>query len=856
MMLNLIEIKESFISSRENLLKNFNEDSDPLEFSKSYSILIENTIKEICSGKNLNFAIASSGSFARRELSPYSDVDIMFITNSVNNVNDQINSLVADFYDCGLELSYIVREVSDAKKFLESDLQSFTQLTETKYIYGDNKIYDSLITNIFELIKNSDKKKLLEDFKTALEQRYKRYGNSPKFLEPNIKMTAGGLRDLQYVQWMYLILNEKFHLQQNDLFESENLLTELIKDDFCTFTEGKRIYNSYKFLLKVRHFLHLLTKRKTDRLEIDYQIKIANKFPQFENHISFMKNYFNSTNCIYRFSRSCLKKFSFNVIEYIPDSLAYDIDDDFYIKGKVLYSSNPENLQFSDFLRAFYYKGLHSVVFDNKLRSIIIDRISNQHFDLIETGSSVFFREILKLPKNVGETLYAMNELGVLGAFLPEFEELNGFMQVGVYHCFTADEHTLNAIRNLEKLYNDNSKLGILFKQLQKKEILYLAILFHDIAKPISIPGHEILGAEIASSVMSRLGYNDNEIDLVCFLVRNHLYMEQVAFRRNLNDPLTLNNFAKLVDSFEKIDLLYLITYADLSAVNSAVWTNWKAQLLDELYLKVRKMLHENITGEQLLYSAILTNADNITQHSINITESNVQEHINSLHDDVSYISHFSDEEIAKHIEEIEAGKDISVLFDEKGEFTHITIITSDHTALLSKICGVFAINDLTILDARIFTRKDGIVIDSFNVLDFKTHSKVPKEKYQKLEEDFHKILSEYINLPVEVKNLKSKWKRLEKKLFPRDKEIKISFEEHNKYTIIDVSAPDRLGFLYHITKEMSELGLIIYFAKISTKGDNILDAFYVLNRFGQKISPIDYELIRIRLTEAINRIL
>ncbi|MCS7053656.1 MAG: HD domain-containing protein [Ignavibacterium sp.] len=854
---DLIQIKKTFLFNRDELFNSFNEQTDALDFSKRFSFLIENTIRDVCSEWKLDFVIASSGSFARREISPYSDIDIMLITESSHDIKDQINSLITSLFDSGIEVSHTVREFSDINLFLEKDFQAFTQFFETKFIYGNKKLYDSFIEKINSLISTTQPEKILQNFLADQEARYRKYGNSPKFLEPNVKMSAGGLRDLQFTEWMYLLLEKGISTTQTEISQTETLIREFIENDFCTSNEGLNILNSYKFLLKIRHLLHLETKSKTDRFEFDHQIKISQKLHQYDNHISLMKDYFNATNTIYRFTKSIIKKFTHRRLNSLPDLLSYNLDEDFFIKGNVIYSNNLEKLQFADILRAFYYRGKYNAMFDIKLRATIIEKVANQsNLDLIETGSSVFFREILKLPKNVGETLSAMNELGVLGAFIPEFKDLNGFMQVGVYHCYTADEHTLCAIKNLEKLYNDNSFLGTLFKRIKNKEILYLAMLFHDIAKPISISGHELLGAEIAASLMERLGYNDQETDLVCFLVRNHLHMEQVAFRRNLNDPQTLDNFAKVVDSYDKIDMLYLVTYADLSAVNPAVWTTWKAELLGELYRKIRKMFEDNLTGEQLLRSTILVSTDNISQHSDSITDLDVKEHINSLNDDVSYIHHFSEEEIAKHIEEIESGKDISIMFDEKGEFTHITVITSDHPALLSKLCGVFAINDVNIHDARIFTRKDGIVIDSFNVLDFKTHSKVSKEKYQKLEDDFHKVLSGFLQLNKEVSKLKSRWKRLEKKLFSRESEIKVSFDQHDKYTIIDVSSPDRLGFLYHLTTEMSQLGLIIYFAKISTKGDDIVDSFYVLNQFGKKISPVDYDLIRTKLIEAINQIL
>ena len=319
----------------------------------------------------------------------------------------------------------------------------------------------------------------------------------------------------------------------------------------------------------------------------------------------------------------------------------------------------------------------------------------------------------------MGQTLSAMNELGVLKAFMPEFKDLIGFLQHGVYHCYTADEHTIQTIQNLEKLEKDTSPLGKIYNNLKNKETLHLGLLFHDIAKPINISGHEIIGAEMASSIMHRLGYSDEEIEPVAFLVRNHLVMEQVAFRRNLNDPETLNNFTSKFNSVKELDLLYLVTYADLSAVNPAIWTSWKSDLLAELYTKSKSMLEDQISGEELLFSSIYVEPKDISRHSDTISESHVQEHVESIND-IGYTHQFTDKEIAKHVEEIQKGIILSTSFKDFDDFTNITVITKDSPSLLSKLCGVLSINDANIHDAKIFTRKDGMVIDTFNVTDFR----------------------------------------------------------------------------------------------------------------------------------------
>jgi [protein-PII] uridylyltransferase len=331
--------------------------------------------------------------------------------------------------------------------------------------------------------------------------------------------------------------------------------------------------------------------------------------------------------------------------------------------------------------------------------------------------------------------------------------------------------------------------------------------------------------------------------------------MEQIAFRRNLSDPETLNNFTAKFGSVQNLNYLYLVTYADLSAVNPAVWTSWKSELLSELYLKSKAMLEEQLTGEELLIRSTYVVPKEISKHSEIISEDHVQEHIDSIND-IAYAHHFSEEEIARHIEEIQKGVKISTLFKELPNFTNITVITKDFPSLLSRLCGVFSINDANIHDAKIFTRKDGIVIDTFNVTDFRTHKKIEPERYEKIRKDLYAVISGLLQLSQEFTKMKSRWWRIENKFFKRSGKVKIAFEDHEKYTIIDVFSPDRLGFLYQVTKKMNELGLIIYFAKISTKGDDIVDSFYVLDRNGKKVSQNEYELIITELTNTINQLL
>jgi len=848
-----IQIKKSFFKDRDKIFKDPIKIKEAFNFCVAYSLLVEEYIFKILEGNKYNFALASAGSFSRRELSPYSDIDLMFIVDNLKESEEAIQYAIRLLWDCGIEVSHTVRDFNDILKYLEDDLHGFTQFIETRFLLGNEKLFSEWISKIFSSLDDDRQTKLILQFFDDTEKRLDKYGSSSKMLEPNVKYSAGGLRDLQAVEWIYSIKNRISLVSQNEITQSENFLSLLREKKSGSLKETKKVLDSYSFILEVRNLLHLICKQRNDRLEYSTQEKIAKQLSYHGNNavVQFMRSYFEASNILSRFFKTMTRRVEEDISLPLSNFLAVQLDDDFFLKGDSLSIIKNRLLNLSDILRAFYYRGLYSARFDENLRSLVIESVEYiEESGEEEPDSSVFFREILRLPKNVGDTLFHLNEFGIVRIILPEYKELNGFFQPGVYHHYTADEHTIVAIRNVEKLQNQETLLGRLFTGLKEKEILYLAIIFHDVAKPISISGHEILGAEIASSEMFRLGYSEDEVEKVKFLVLNHLYMEQIAFRRNLNDAETLNSFTARFDTGEQLDLLYLVTFADLSAVNPVVWTEWKSNLLDELYRKSRAMLDEQVSGEELLYSSVITFPQTFTG-----LDSTLQDHIDSIND-MSYTQVFTEEEIASHLEEIEKGNLISVFFKELNAFTNITVITKDQSMLLSKLCGVLAINDLNIHDARIFTRKDGIVIDSFAVSDFRTHKLVEPERYDKIENDLYEVLAGTLQLSNELTRMKSKWWRIENKFFKRSGKVKVVFEDHEKFSILDIFSPDRLGLLYTITRKMSELGLSIYFAKISTKADDVVDSFYLLDRNGRKVSLNDYEFIKAELTEAIEQIL
>ena len=842
--------KNQFLAERDELFKNEDFYNNSFEFCIRHSLLVEEFIIRLVQPLEIGCVLAAVGGFSRRELSPYSDIDVMFICSSSNGHEKEIQKCISALWDSGIEASHTVREFADIERFLDEDLRTFTQFFETRFLIGNIQIYESWNSKLFHTVQESNREKLIYDYFDDVEARYAKYGGSPKVLEPNLKFNGGGLRDINSVEWMYLIKNQKLLSVQDEITQTQIFIKELLESGQINRKAYKRLIDSYSTVLRTRNLLHLIEGRKNDRLEFDQQEKIAKMLGYSDtNWKEFMHEHFIASTVLHRFSKTMMKKYKQEFTSLLSDYLKIDLDDDFEIIGEIIKFKGDRILSISDIMRGFYYRCLNDAIFEQNLRSLIIESIHLiEETNPLEATSSVFFREMLKLPANVGKTLLAMSEFGFLDILLPEFRDLNGFFEPGVYHCYTADQHTLIALQNLEILSEQDNHLALIFKSLPSRDILYLAIILHDIGKPISISGHEIIGAEIANSVMQNLGYGQNEISLVQFLVRYHLEMEQIAFRRDINDPATLDNFISIIPSVKALDHLYLLSYADLSAVNPQVWTQWKADLLKELYTNAKAMLLEQMSGEELIGQKSKEASENSEY------DPSILEHLDQI-EDSSYLFHYSKEEIEQHIDEIEKGSKLSVFFKANSSLTLITVVTKDSDSLLSNLCGSLAINDLNIHDAKIFTRKDGIVIDSFSVTDFRTHKPISENKYNSISKSISKAISGNLNIPNEIKKVKSKWKRVLDKSGNDFAPIEIDFEKHTKFTIIDVYGPDKIGLLYTLTKKMAELGLTVAFAKIATKADGIMDSFYILKNNGLKLRSSEFDFIRTELQNEIVKI-
>jgi [protein-PII] uridylyltransferase len=798
-----------------------------------------------------HIAILALGGYGRAELCPNSDIDVMVLCDSGKfrqAAREVATTFLHVLWDAGVNIGHSVRTIEEALEMHSEDLDAWTSMIESRPLCGSQRLVQTLVDEMRSRISVRDNLWFVEGVLAARDARHERYGNSVKLLEPNIKKSAGGFRDIHAVFWLHRGTDPAYFTSIDPAAPaSAAFFASLASNGVLDTDEFAVASAAMQFLFRTRHEMHFRRASLHDELEYALQLDVAEGLgfgprAELRSVEVFMRDYYLHARAIHRMNQRLSRPFR-ELIEplRIRPRKGEPIGTMFLLHENVL-SLHPDTslTRFSDpahVLEAFVYAAEHEAVLDFRLSGAIersTDLFTARQQDSPELAA--LLRRILQ-SRRVARTLHEMNELGVLGKFIPEFGALVAFFQHNVYHYFTADEHTLIAIANAEDLRERQGILHDVFRNLRRKDLLYLAILLHDIAKPHGVGDHEITGVPMAENILRRLGM-DEIIPQVTFLVRHHLIMEQIAFRRNIHDPVTIREFAALFERPENLDYLYILTYADLSAVNINVWTEWKAALLEDLYRRTSEVLRRNLRGVQIeeFHQARRTAAEAaiVDTLSASFPREEVQRHLRGMQSD-SYISLFTEEEISEHMRRMGL-EGVSVIFNHSEGHTEVTVIAPDAPFALSKFCAVLAANDANIFDANIFTRDDSIIIDRFRVSDATTRQQLDQQVCGKIAEDMKQVMEGTLDVEHLFQTHRRKWKRRMKHPVNPNIRTDVEFEDNPNYTIIDVYAPDAVGLLYRITETISRLGLDIYFAKIATRVDGVVDAFYTLNRTGNVI--------------------
>ncbi|MBI3353655.1 MAG: [protein-PII] uridylyltransferase [Nitrospirae bacterium] len=856
----LAKVKEYLKKGVEALWERHRQGASGFEIVEGYTALIDGFIKALfekaesgvrsqeSGGKKQETAVVALGGYGRGELNIKSDIDLMLLYSGggilqsgpgpyIEKLTQKILYII---WDTGLDVGFSTRSVKECISLAKDDLKTKTAILDARFIAGEKAVFDEFRERAQkEIFREKNIEKFIREKTDESKARQAKYGGSVYILEPNVKEGDGGLRDIHTALW---VAKAKHGIGSIDALAERGFL---LRD------AAERLKTSVDFLLKVRNELHFESKKKTDQLSFDHQEKMARAFGFEDTKESlavekFMRQYYRHASDISYFSTLIINRCIHGPVSPQPSRCKTEkgIDKDFKICDGVLTLAHEKAFEDSpvNIMRAFEDCARLGATMDNFTRDRIIRnrfRIDEKFIASKEAGES--FLNILKSGR-ASETLQEMHRLKVLERYMPEFGDITCRVQHDMYHVYTVDIHSLFTVRELEKLKSDEYKkkfplLAQIMEEVKQPEIIALSVLLHDIGKSLG-KGHAEKGAELVPKICGRLGLSDDNIAAVKFLVKNHLILADTAQYRDLHDERLIIEFAKQVGDAERLNLLYILTFADVRAVGPEVWTQWKATLFQELYFKALTVLERGtfeIEEAKTKLPAIMRGVAELLQGEIG--KDAVEDYFQLLPQ--RYFLANGAETIVEHIKIVHQLNDKPCIMRVKQnlerQYSEVTLCTLDAHGLFSKITGVMAANNVNILGAQINTLKNGVVLDVLYVNSSTAEIITDDRKWANVERD----LTDVLTGKAAVERLVSRRgpSILDKKAKPKvHTRVDVDNEVSDAFTVIDIHTQDRIGLLYTITSALSKLGLYIHIAKIATKGDAATDIFYVKDIFGQKI--------------------
>ncbi|MEE2774927.1 MAG: [protein-PII] uridylyltransferase [Pseudomonadota bacterium] len=809
------------------------------------------------------------GGYGRGEMAPFSDIDLLFLTPYKQTAwgESVIESILYIMWDLKLKIGYSVRTVDDCIRLGKKDFTIRTTLLEQRYLSGDKNLQASLNKRLWpELFQKSGS----EFIEAKLEERAKRHsqqGGTRYMLEPNVKEGKGGLRDLQTLYWINKYLyktSSTKELVEKGVFSKEEL---------SIFSEAE------KFLWSVRCSLHLLSRRAGEQLNFNSQVELAKRFGFTDKKgmrgvEAFMQAYFTHAKNVGDLTRIFLTALESKHVKNWP-SIAGQIKSILgarFLKGPnelpTIFSTTRGRLNIAkskDFLKdpfniiKLFQFSLQSglLIHPNALRIVANNlNLIDDRFRESESTNAIFVDLLLNYD-NPERVLRHMNEVGLLGAFIPEFGRIVAMMQFNMYHSFTVDEHTLQCIRNLsdiehKKLLEDLPLVSEILSGKINRKILYIALLLHDIGKGLP-HDHSIMGAEIAQRLAPRFDLKPEECDTVVWLVRNHLLMSDVAQKRDITDSRTVQDFALQVKSVNRLKLLTVLTVCDIRGVGPNAWSNWIAVLLRQLYAQTTSVISEGSMSSSRP-ERIAKSKRNVLKACNFLNAEETGRHLDRHYDafwlgiDIETQLTFIELLKVKTKEEIQ----IQIDPDKNRDANRICCVMPDHPGIFSRLAGAIALSGTNVIDARTYTTRDGFATAVFWVKNI-FNSSLEKKLVERIKQTIKSSLLGKV-VPKKVLDEKGKYSRSEREFTVP---TTISFDNLGSdiYTIIEVDTRDRIGLIHDLTNTLYKNNISIFTAIIATYGEQAVDTFYVKDLFGLKIhSESKQEQILIQLRLAIEK--
>lgn len=820
-------------------------------------------------------SLMAVGGFGRGELNPGSDIDIHFLHDAKGRddaalVKEIVEQVLYMLWDVGFHVGHATRTSAEEVENANSDLRTKTALLESRLLIGDESLYAEFGRTFERLCLKGREQEFLNWRMADQAERHGKHGNTVFLQEPHVKNGCGGLRDYQNMLWMARV---KRGLRSS---------AELVEAQLLTVTERKQLDQAYDFLLRLRTELHYLQKRNGDILTLQLQGRIANSFRYKQHTIlrrteALMRNYYQHTNTIYHLTNNLARRFAGTAApsrkmrwSFLPFRAAKpEIIDGFILQDGVLEATEPGVFTADPFriLRVFVIAQQRHAEIGPELsarirrRLSIIDRSFTYHKKTREMLRTLFSKK-----GEVGAICRLMHEHGVLGRLFPEFRPLTCLVQHEFFHRYTADEHTIVCLEMMDRIIGAKEppfvKYQPLLVSVERPHLLYLAMLLHDTGKSSNSRHHAEDSAVNAVRVARRIRLDAQELATLVFLVDHHMTMSETARSRNLDDEETIIEFARVVQTKERLDMLMLLTFADFQGTDSRQnWSDWKELLLWQLYTRTDRAL----TGSHEFMLAAEKSLEDLkgrikAKLKDEIDPGEVDAHFKNL--PARYFNNLPESLIATHIQYVhefffsqimhdDAALKPTVHWQDVPDQGHsiVTVVTWDRDRCFAMITGAFAASGLSILSADINTRDDNIVIDTFRVSTDRLEAVTdPRDK-----KSFAEYLGRAFSQPgYELSKVLEGGKRMvgyEDADFPT--RIYFDHTSSRDYTLIDLQTPDQPGLLYRVANCLAENQVDIGFARITTEKGAALDTFYITDSKGEKIT--DEETLK-QLTQAITQ--
>ncbi len=798
-------------------------------------------------------AIVATGGYGRGLMAPGSDIDLLFLLPYKQTAwGEQIAEVILYcLWDMGLKVGHATRSVDECIRQAKADMTIRTAILEARFLLGERTLFDELVVRFDKQVVQGTAAEFVAAKLVEREERHRRAGQSRYLVEPNIKDGKGGLRDLHTLFWI-----AKYVYQVRD---PEGLIEKGVFDR----GEYRLFRRCEDFLWAVRCHMHFVTGHAEERLSFDIQRSIAQRLGYAQrlglrDVERFMRHYFlvakevgdlTAILCAGLESRQAksapmlnrvVAKFKPRGRRMLRESSDFVVDNNrINIADPDVFVRDPVNL-----IRMFRLAQRHVLAFHpDALHK------ATQSLKLVDKGlredrqANALFREILTAKNDTEIVLRRMNEAGVLGRFIPEFGQVVSMMQFNMYHHYTVDEHLLRCIGVLSEIEAGTNPEYALANDLMRsiqpgsRDILYLALFLHDIAKG-RVEDHSVAGARIARHLCPRFGCSAAETETVAWLVENHLVMSTIAQSRDLSDRRTIENFSSIVQSLERMKLLTILTTADIRAVGPGVWNGWKAQLLRGLYYETEPALTGGFSEVDRAKRVRIAQAE-FKAELADWPSKELERYIARLYPaywlKVDLPHKLAHARFVRAAERNGMSFATDVGYDVSRGVTELTVLAPDHPWFLSVLAGACATTGANIVDAQIYTTTDGMALDTVAITREFPHNEDEGRRAERIAAAIEKALRGELRLPeVMAKGAVPKGRI---KAFAVEPEVTINNQWSNRYTVVEVSGLDRPGLLYDLTATLSKLNLNIASAHVATFGERAVDVFYVTDLMGAKIS-------------------